>query len=222
MSGFRSAVGGNTGSGQAARPGGGSLQPPFSQNAPDVHDTRSSRWWEFGVTTWLLIVGLVVINVGMFVSPELLERLGGRIWRLLSFVDVRYWPWWYWPIFWIIVIGAVTRYLLTGRIEMMEAQREDSTQHYQLRRLITILTVGLTALLICVHANIFTAFRHFVGQLLSSDFPWWGMPLFWSLLIGVLVAVWMLQRYLEQGDRQPSENRSTLLWTAVGGGAESL
>ena len=208
MAGFQSAIGGGTGVGKAPKPTPQTAPP---QNSDQIDE--QSQWWKFGTTTWFLITGLIIINAGMFVKPELLEGLGGRMGQ---FFDIRFWAWWYWPVFWIIIIGAATRYLLTVRIENMETQGEDSTQHVQLKRLVTITAIGLALLLVCVHADVFAAFRQFAGQLFSAGIPWWGMPLFWLLFIGVLITIWGIQRYREQSGQYVEWDRQTLTWTITG------
>ena len=63
------------------------------------------RSWRPGVMAWLIIGGLVLINVAVFFSPQ-----GDDIFfvqRLLHHSDFRQWPDWYGIIFWVIATGTV-------------------------------------------------------------------------------------------------------------------
>lgn len=62
--------------------------------------TRS--WWRFGTTGWVLILGLIVLNIGvLFESVEWNKRtIGWLIYR----IDPRYWPLWPVPVLWGIVV----------------------------------------------------------------------------------------------------------------------
>jgi len=46
------------------------------------------KWYQLSASTWLLIGGLLLFNIGCFLSPGLIDD----IFRLL---DVRLWKWWY-------------------------------------------------------------------------------------------------------------------------------
>ena len=192
--------------------GGGQNPAPHNVkplNQPPSEDERP--WWKFGFTTWLLVFGLVVINAGIFVKPEMLDAIVALLWRVLGLVDVRYWPWWYWPVFWIIVIGLVGRYLLAERIEFAEVQGQDTDQLCQLRRLVTIIAVGLAIVMICVHSNLAGYLRGLIGQFYTIQYPWWAPSLAITLVIILLGIVWMVQR--AQGENN-AEGWS--LWTTLG------
>jgi hypothetical protein len=182
--------------------------------APTSEEQRP--WWRFGLTTWLLIFGLIVINAGIFVKPEMLDAIVIRFWWLLGFVDVRFWPWWYWPVFWTIVIGLVGRYLLAERIDFAEVQGQDTDQLKQLRRLVTIIAVGLAAVLVCVHSNLAGHLRGFLGWFSTIQYPWWAPSLAIILIIALLGFVRMVQRAQEENDSEGWSLR-TMLGVILGG-----
>jgi len=198
--------------------GGG--QNPVPRNVKPLNQPPQSEderpWWKFGLTTWLLIFGLVVINVGIFVKPEMLDKIVTQLWRFLGFVDVRFWPWWYWPVFWIVVIGLVGRYLLSERIEFAEVQGEDADQLIQLRRLVTIIVVGLSAVMICVHSNLAGHIRWLIGQFNTIQYPWWTPTLAITLIIALLGIVWIIQRARTENDTEPWSLGTTI--SVVAGG----
>jgi len=186
--------------------GGGQKPAPRNVkplNQPPSEDERP--WWKFGLTTWLLVFGLMVINAGVFVKPGMLDKIGVQFWWFLGLVDVRFWPWWYWPIFWIIVIGLFGRYLLSERIEFADVQGHDTDQLEQLRRLVTIIAVGLAIVMICVHSNLAGHLRWLLGQFNAIQYPWWAPSLAITLIIVLLGIVLMVQRAHKENDREESD-----------------
>ncbi|MDR1963187.1 MAG: hypothetical protein LBQ50_05370 [Planctomycetaceae bacterium] len=66
-----------------------------------MKDTLSSKtlqkqsvdpWWKFSTTTWLFIAGLVLLNIGCFLKPSILDTL---LLGLFNLLDFRTWTWWY-------------------------------------------------------------------------------------------------------------------------------
>ena len=51
-----------------------------------VDDSDEERWWQLSASTWLLILGLILLNVGCFVKPTLLDSM-------IQLLDVRLWHW---------------------------------------------------------------------------------------------------------------------------------
>ncbi|MGL6193706.1 MAG: hypothetical protein ACRC2T_02650 [Thermoguttaceae bacterium] len=68
------------------------------------HSEDKTRWWQFDSTTWILIAGLVIINVAFFIDISAVLSYIATIGKIL---DVRLWPRWYLPIVMIIVVCAV-------------------------------------------------------------------------------------------------------------------
>jgi hypothetical protein len=70
---------------------------------------KSSKeaWWKFNLTTWQLIVGIVLLSIG-FVKPTVLDALSKS---LFNVVDIRTWAWWYF-ICLIAVVGFSIRWYL--------------------------------------------------------------------------------------------------------------
>lgn len=47
---------------------------------------ENAPWWRLSASTWLLLAGLVLFNVGCFMKPTILDAV-------LHFFDIRLWPW---------------------------------------------------------------------------------------------------------------------------------
>ncbi|MDR2642158.1 MAG: hypothetical protein LBC74_05125 [Planctomycetaceae bacterium] len=79
------------------------------KNATSTPNKLSKEsWWKFSLTTWQLIIGLVLLNIGCFLKPTLLDTL---LKSLFNVVDIRTWAWWYF-ICLIIVVGFSIRWYL--------------------------------------------------------------------------------------------------------------
>ena len=66
----------------------------MSHNTVSKNKMESSNdsWWQFGTSTWLLIGGLLLLNVGFFLHPTLFDTI---LIGIVSLFDFRTWPWWY-------------------------------------------------------------------------------------------------------------------------------
>jgi hypothetical protein len=46
------------------------------------------KWYQLSASTWFLIGGLILFNIGCFLNPTLIDDI-------VRLLDVRLWPWWY-------------------------------------------------------------------------------------------------------------------------------
>ncbi len=68
---------------------------------PHIAAENTSEW--FTLTTWLLIVGLVLFNLGCFAAPDFPERF-------LYGLDVRFWPLWYFGVMAVLMVVSIYRF----------------------------------------------------------------------------------------------------------------
>lgn len=54
------------------------------KNKVDFDDERP--WWDFGYSVWLLLIGLILFNIGVFINPVWVDKI-------ISFLDFRRWHW---------------------------------------------------------------------------------------------------------------------------------
>ena len=180
MSGFRSAVGGGPPrSGQGAKPGGGSAQPPPKKSPPTekTENVSKSNANLFSPTNCLLVVGLAMIGGMIFADPKILRLL-----------DVRLWPHWYWPVLGVVVAGIVLLFIFSNRIAIAMRNDTPCEQLCQLRRLTLITVIGLVGVLVVIHTRLAAALSSVVGNMFSSNAPWWAWPTFWgTAVVGLFV-----------------------------------
>jgi hypothetical protein len=73
-----------------------------------LQNSPNEPWWKFSITTWLFITGLVLLNIGCFLRPFILDAVLQSCFNLLDF---RTWPWWYF-LGLITVLGFSVRWFL--------------------------------------------------------------------------------------------------------------
>lgn len=88
-----------------------------SNNDPDA------KWYSFSSSTWLLIGGLILFNVGCFVNPGWL----GSFFRLL---DIRLWPWWYFLAIGVILLFSVKWFFIYRNWEDYDSDEEETARRF--------------------------------------------------------------------------------------------
>jgi hypothetical protein len=146
------------------------------KNLPEPPENQSDgKWWQFGPTTWMLVGGLLLLNVGCFLQPNLLDLVFAGLGNLLDF---RLWPWWYFLCL-ILVLGFSVRWflLLQARInDDLDSQGlEEAKWFCWLSGTIT----GLSVLLILLHQ---TGMMRRMYRTLNLMFGY-GHFSIWALLI---------------------------------------
>lgn len=72
---------------------------------------KSSFRWRPGGVFWLICVGLILVNVAFFCSPDTLSNRSLRlVWYYLNYQQ---WPSWYSSCLWIIACGTVLNLFVT-------------------------------------------------------------------------------------------------------------
>ena len=101
-------------------------------------DTRP--WWHLSTSTWLLIVGLVILNVGCFFDVTALDHL-------FHLLDVRQWPWWYFPLL-LADIALIWRCAVVARrySQYDKYERDEAKKFFRLAVFALIVGTLLTVL----------------------------------------------------------------------------
>jgi poly(3-hydroxybutyrate) depolymerase len=86
------------------------MNPQEIQNADD-----KSQWYHLSAETWLLIGGLILLSVGCFFNPNIIDTI-------LRFSDYRFWSWWYFVILLLIVLFSIKRYLSAQSRDIFDSE----------------------------------------------------------------------------------------------------
>ena len=144
---------------------------------PDTDPDK--RWWHFDSSTWLLIGGLALFNIGCFFNPNLIDS----IFRML---DVRLWPWSYCLILGVIVLFSIRWFLIYSRCEDYDGTEADAAMRF------VRLSIFMTAVMvfwILLHATrlLFHLYYPLSEWLGRGAFSWVAVLAF-VLLLGIIAA----------------------------------
>lgn len=126
--------------------------------------------WKFGTSTWILILGLILFNVGCFVNPTFLNTF-------LYALDFRFWPWWYFVFIFIMVGFCIHWIRLRIRSQEFEWDPLDEESAIRFKRMAVVLSAEMIVAIIVHKAK--------VGYALIRPFLMWCMfgTFDWSVLI---------------------------------------
>ena len=137
------------------------------------------RLLDFGSSTWLLIGGLALFNIGCFFNPNLIDS----IFRML---DIRLWPWSYCIILGIIVLFSIKWFFIYSRWEDYDGNEADSAMRFV--RLSVAISVGLVLWAFLRAAKwpvyFYDLFARWIGY---GEFSWTAALIF-VFLLGVATA----------------------------------
>lgn len=165
----------------------------MSQNLASKNQVNppSDSWWRFGSSTWLLLGGLVLFNVGCFLQPTLLDTVFVGLFNL---IDFRTWPWWYFLCLVAVLTFSVRWFFLFQKKINDDFDPQSFDEARAFCRLTGVLTVVL-AIVMVLHRTglmrrIYATLNYMFG---FGAFSIWALLIFFGILtvIGVIVAmVW--------------------------------
>ena len=146
------------------------------------------KWYQFSASTWLLIGGLILFNIGCFLSPTLIDD----IFRLL---DVRLWPWWY-LLFLAIFVAFTVKWFFIYR----DGEDYDELQAEAARRF-TRMAVSITVVMaILVLLNVTHLLNFFYDPLTRwlgyGDFTWIAFLSFVLIFCGIIPVIYFAKEWL--------------------------
>ncbi len=155
---------------------------------------KTDSWWKFNTTTWLMVGGLLLLNIGCFLRPSILDTLMVGLFNLLDF---RTWPWWYFLCLILVMAFSVRWFVLYQKRvndDFDEMGLEEAKWFYRLSYSAT----GLLAALIVLHRT--TLLRKLYHQL-TYMYVQGGLSV-WSLLLGLAVVgivclfIWLIGKWM--------------------------
>lgn len=147
----------------------------------------SEPWWRFGSTTWMLIGGLLLFNVGCFLQPSLLDTVFAGLFNLLDF---RTWPWWYFLCLIAVLAFSVRWFFLYQKKIEGDFDPQSLKEAKWFMRLSGTIT-GVLVVLIVLHRfglirPMYYSLHYMFGM---GAFSIWALLIFFGILvlIGLLV-----------------------------------
>ncbi len=160
----------------------------------NIEATQETEATWFGSTTWLLVGGLLLLNVGCFLNPSLLDAVMAGIFNLLDF---RTWPWWYFLCLIAVMAFSVrwfSLYIKKVNDEFDDLNQEEVKWFYCL----SFSATGLFAGLFVLHR---TGLLRMLYRQLTYMYVQGGLS-FWSLLLGLIVVgivclfIWLIGKWI--------------------------
>ena len=104
------------------------------------HDDDGNHWWHPSASTLILLFGFILFNIGCFTSPTMFAWL---YWQL----DLRLWPWWYFPIAFAIIGLSVSWFIIYLKYDDYDDIQTERAKRY-LRFSIYLSGLGILFLII--------------------------------------------------------------------------
>ena len=148
------------------------------------------RWYHLSASTWLLIGGLVLFNVGCFLKPSVVDS----IFRLLDF---RLWSWWYYVVALIYIAFAVKwiRIYMAANDFVSDELNEEADRRFKAMSIVVSLEL---ALLVLLHATGLgtTIGLPFYFWIKFGNFSLWAILTFFGIIALGTLALYFLKEWL--------------------------
>jgi len=153
-----------------------------------IQDPDEEKWYQLSTSTWLLIGGLILFNVGCFLSPNLIDN----IFRLL---DIRLWPWWYVLFLAIFVAFTVKWFFIYRNWEDYDELEAEAAKRFT-RMAVTVTIV--MAILVLLHGTymsrfFFDSLARWLGY---GEFTWFAFLAFALILCVIGPVVYFVKEWL--------------------------
>ena len=147
-------------------------------------------WCYLPGSTWLLILGLVLFNIGCFLKPSVIDSL----FRIL---DIRLWPWWYFVIAVIYIAFGVKWFLIYKAADDFAYTVIDDEAAQRFRAMSIIVSLDL-ALLVVIHATDIssTIGLPFYLWIMFGNFSWWAILTFFCVIALGTVTSYYVKEWL--------------------------
>jgi hypothetical protein len=155
--------------------------------------TETDKKW-FSTTTWFLLLGLGLLNVGCFLQPSVLDTVMNAVFNMLDF---RTWPWWYFLCL-IIVMAFSVKWFILYQKKVNDDFDEMSLEEAKWFNRMSYSATGLFVLLFILHQ---TKILGMLYRQLTYMYVMGGLS-FPSLLLGLLVVgiiclfIWLIGKWI--------------------------
>jgi hypothetical protein len=146
------------------------------------------KWYHLSASTWLLIGGLILFNIGCFLSPNLIDN----IFRAL---DVRLWPWWYLLFLGILIAFSVKWFFIYRNWEDYDELEAEAAKRFN--RMAIAITVVMAILVLLNVTNLFNFFYHPLQLWLGyGDSSWIALLSFVLIFCVIVPLVYFVKEWL--------------------------
>ena len=153
-----------------------------------IQDPDEEKWYQLSASTWLLIGGLILFNIGCFLSPNLIDD----VFRLL---DVRLWPWWYFICLTLLIAFSVKWFFISRNWEDYDDLETEAARRFT--RMAIVITIVMVTLILLNVTHLFSFLYHPLTRWLGyGEFTWLAFFSFTLLLCVVGPIVYFVKEWL--------------------------
>ncbi|MGL6193298.1 MAG: hypothetical protein ACRC2T_00580 [Thermoguttaceae bacterium] len=153
---------------------------------PDIDP--DARWYHLSASTWMLLGGLFIFNIGCFVNPGIIDT----IFRSL---DVRLWPWWYFLALGLVLIFSIKWYITYYNWEFYDGNEADAAIRFN--RMSVFITAVMAVLVILNCVNLLQFFYYPLSRWFGfGDFSWLALLSFTVLMLVIATTFYFIKEWV--------------------------
>jgi len=145
-------------------------------------------WYQFSTSIWLLIGGLILFNIGCFVNPGLIDGM----FRML---DVRLWPWWYFPMLVLFIAFAVRWSFIYRNWKNYDDLDMEAARRFT-RMAVTMIVIMAIFVLMNITNRLLYFYYHLSDWLLQGIFSWVAILTLVMILAVIFVVIYVTKEWL--------------------------
>lgn len=155
-----------------------------------ISDSDSDeKWYQLSASTWLLISGLILFNIGCFVKPSVIDSL-------VRLLDVRLWPWWYFVIVAIYVAFAIKWFLIYRADDYFDFDELDVEAARRFKIMSIVVAIEMLAIVLLHSSGIMSTMGYPFYQWLSyGTFSWSAMLMFFIVVVITIPTIYVLKEW---------------------------
>lgn len=153
-----------------------------------IQDPDQEKWYQLSASTWLLIAGLILFNIGCFVNPGIIDQL----FRLM---DVRLWPWWYFPCLILLVAFSVKWFFIYRNWDDYDEMDTETARRFT--RLAIAITIVMSILVLLNITHLYGFFYHPLTRWLGyGEFTWIALLSFMLIFCAIGPIVYFAKEWI--------------------------
>jgi hypothetical protein len=146
------------------------------------------KWYRLSASTWLLISGLIIFNVGCFLSPNLIDDI-------VRLLDVRLWPWWYVLCLAIFVVFTIKWFFIYRNREDYDELQTEAAKRFTRMAVAISIVMAIFVLLNATH--LFGLFYYPLERWLGyGAFSWMALLSFVLIFCVIVPVIYFVKEWL--------------------------
>jgi H+/Cl- antiporter ClcA len=147
------------------------------------------KWYQLSYSTWLLIGGLILFNIGCFVKPSVIDSL-------VRLLDVRLWPWWYFVITAIYTAFAIKWFLIYRAESDFDYDDMDAEAARRFKIMSMVVSVEMLVIVLLHSSDIMSTFGYSFYQWMTyGTFSWNAIFLFFVIVAIAIPTIYVLKEW---------------------------